>query len=134
MRLARLGDERRCIEVLESLMESVGVRHLSLPDQALIAAAAGLVGHEKAALTVYDQLIAHGDQPVARADGSVIFGPASLYAGLAALAAGHEEEAPELFEAGMRAVQRFGGSPTSVDVLVNTMGAHRNSNRLPTNP
>ncbi len=134
LRLARLGDDRRAIECLDRLMETIGVRHVSLADQALIALAAGVVGHEKAALSVLDLLMPNGDRPVVRSDGSMILGPASLYAGLAASAAGREVDAARLVDSGVRAVQRFGGSPTSVDVVIRDLGTGHLSNRLPTNP
>ncbi|MGI9598697.1 MAG: hypothetical protein ACR2QK_21210, partial [Acidimicrobiales bacterium] len=133
MRLAKMGDNKRAIECLEALLGTATIGHSGLSDLALMAAAAALVGHEKAAVTTHDLLVEHGDEPVVRPDGSVIFGPASLYAGLAARAAGREADAARLFEAGLRAVRRYGGSPTSVEVIVNDFDQASTSNRLPTN-
>ncbi len=118
MRLARLGDGKRAAECLESTIDLMYVRHLGLSDQALTAMAAAMLGHEKAALVVYELLVGYGDQPVVRSDGSVILGPASLYAGLAAEAAGRLEQAAAHVDDARRAVQRFGGSPASLELMI----------------
>jgi hypothetical protein len=132
-RLARLGDITRAGQCLDRMLEFVGARQIPLSDQAFIAMAAGLVGHEKAALTVLDMLKQSADQPIARADGSVIFGPASLYASLAASAAGRAQEAARYREAAAAAIQRFGGSPASLHVVTSGLTATEDSNQDPTN-
>lgn len=133
-RLARIGDQRRANECLDGILEAAAVSPLSLADSALVAAASIMANHEKAALTMFDLLIPFGDQPVARADGSAIIGPASLYAGLAAAAAGNETAAVELIEAGRVAVNRLGGSPAAAEALIAELRGQLRSNRLPTNP
>lgn len=132
-RLARIGDVTRAGQCLDRMLEFVGARQISLSDQAFMAMAAGLVGHEKAALTVLDMLKQAGDQPIARADGSVIFGPASLYASLAASAAGRSRDAKRLLDAAAAAIQRFGGSPASLHVVTSGLESAEDSNRDPTN-
>lgn len=132
-RLARLGDITRAGQCLDRMLEFVGARQISLSDQAFIAMAAGLVGHEKAALMVLDMLKQSADQPIARADGSVIFGPASLYASLAASAAGRAQEAARHLEAAAAAIQRFGGSPASLHVVTSGLVSSEDSNQDPTN-
>ncbi|MGB5756043.1 MAG: hypothetical protein WBM50_03945, partial [Acidimicrobiales bacterium] len=134
LRLARIGDDRLANDYLDAMVETATVSHLSLSDQALVAAAALVVGHEKAALTVQDLLMPYGDRLVVRPDGSVVLGPASLYAGLAARAAGDEKAATALIETGSEAVRRLGGSPASADVVVNHLRPPGRSNPVPTNP
>ena len=134
LRLARIGDDRLANEHLDAMVATATVRHLSPSDQALVAAAALVVGHEKAALTVQDLLMAYGDRLIVRPDGSVVLGPASLYAGLAARAAGDEKAAAALIETGFQAVRRLGGSPASADVVVNHLRPPGHSNPVPTNP
>ncbi len=132
--LARSGADGRANESLDALLETATVRHLSLADQALMAAAALVVGHEKAAVTAQELLAPYGDRLIVRSDGSVVIGPASLYAGLAARAAGDEKAASALIDSGLRAVQRFGGSAASADVVINHLRASGRSNPVPSNP
>lgn len=133
LRLARIGDRKRATECLETTIEHIGVDHVSLSDQALIAMAASHLEHEKASLLVYELLATAGDQAVVRADGSTILGPASLYAGLVADVAGLESEATEHLDSARRALHRFGGSPASMDAVLLDVGHRMRSNPLPTN-
>ncbi|MEM9656043.1 MAG: BTAD domain-containing putative transcriptional regulator, partial [Actinomycetota bacterium] len=131
-RLARLGDTARSEQCLDQMLELVGVQQIPLSDQAFLALAAALTGHEKAALTVLDMLKPAGDRPVARADGSVIFGPASLYASLAAQAAGRERDAKRHMDAAGAAVRHYGGAPASLDVITSGLEPPGDSNPAPT--
>jgi hypothetical protein len=131
LRLARIGDEKRAGECLEVAMEAIGIRHVSLSDLALIAMAACRLEHEKAALAIYEPLVSAGDAPVVRADGSAILGPASLYAALAAGCAGLDEDVRGHIDKARRALQRFGGSPASMDAVLLDVGHRSHSNSVP---
>lgn len=130
-RLARLGDATRAEQCLDRVLEAAVVRQLSAGDLAFAAMAARLVGHEKVALTVLETLDQLGDRPIGRNDGSVIFGPASLYASLAAAAAGRPAEARRRLDAASAAVHRLGGSPASLHVVTTALQPDQQSNPPP---
>lgn len=118
VRFARSGDTKRGVECLEASLQMIGAEHLSLSDQAQIAMASRLLEHEKGSLLAYDLLQGSGDKLIGHADGSLIFGPASLYAGLAAASAGMDETARENLGRARSGLDRFGGSQAAMDTVL----------------
>ncbi len=133
LRSLKLGDLDRAGQSLDRALEDTGTGRSSPPDLAMLVAAAAMLGHRAAAEAGLELLTPAGDRLIAWGDGSVILGPASLYAGLAATTAGQVDRAGPLLERAARAVTHCGGSTALVDV-VSGLDRADGSNRAPTIP
>ncbi|MEM7274936.1 MAG: BTAD domain-containing putative transcriptional regulator [Actinomycetota bacterium] len=131
-RFARIGDTSRAVQCLDRAVEEIGVRRMPLADRAFLAMAAAMVGHEPGAVAVFDLLEEAEDRLVTHADGSVIYGPASLFAGVAAAVAGRREVARARLDHAARAVERTGGAMSWFDLVVGLLDGVADSNRPPT--
>ena len=132
-RLARSGATDRAGQLLDAVAARIGREYLPLSDLALVAGAATLTGRRTVARALHPPLVAAGDRLVARGDGSVILGPAGLWAAVAALGAGRKADTARLTRSAVDAVQRTGGSHRSLEVVAELFGLPI-SNRPPTHP
>lgn len=107
-RLAHLGQRDRAVEHLDQVAGSGHVDALDLAEVALLAGAAHLSGHEPASQLAHRRLAEAGDRLIVRRDGSMIFGPATLWASVAADGAGLAEEAARLLDRGLEQALRQG--------------------------
>lgn len=83
-RLARLGETERAGEQVAKLADPSGLDHIDHADLALLGGAAHLIDDREMARGVYRRLLDAGDQLIAREDGSVVLGPASMWAAIVA--------------------------------------------------
>lgn len=132
-RLARSDRPDQAAEHIDAMASVVGRRHIPLAELALLGGAAALIGHRKAAAGFQKALVDAGDRLVVRSDGSVILGPAGLWAALAAFGAGRRAEAGRLARAALDETRRTGGSARSFETVAELVGLPL-SNRPPTQP
>ncbi len=109
-RLAHLGQRDRAAEHLARLASPDRLDRLDLAELALLGVAATTVSHRVGAELVHQRLVEAGDRLIVRHDGSAIYGPATLWAAVAAHGAGRRRKAQRLLENGLDAVRLLGGT------------------------
>lgn len=109
-RLAHLGQRERAAEHLARLATPDRIERLDLAELALLGVAATAVSHRAGAELVHQRLVEAGDRLIVRHDGSSVYGPATLWAAVAAHGAGRRRKAQRLLESGLDATRLLGGT------------------------